>query len=481
MVPADAIDQLARSFRRRAVHDFSIEPRQVVLDIVEAARIGAKRGDVRAAAAVAEQLDAHPQVAPDEAPHSRRRVLDQHGEQATPLALGRPRRQPRVIRELRRRPLPCGAWHVRAQRVAGQRRDVASEGVRVPGGRRGRPRRLRFVGGGEPDDEARAGRDRRFGVETMPDGRRAGAVEEPRTQAVGGDGVARGAAAPREIPDRQRQQGLGAVAQGISWRSCQAMSERRFRGRRSDGIDLAEGQSRRLPLSHGEGRRVAPPGHAHGDAVGVEPRQRVGIACIGECERFREPGSLRVEPTQPRLTVAKPRQHGKASIGVRGKSNRTLANGPGHRVQQAQRRRAAVLGVRTEHTGRIVVARRRGERHRHAGQPCEAAGAFEYPHAAAVRLEPPGRKSLEPYRLVGPAARAGRGGAPDRRAPHTARRSVRRRDPSGPRAAAAAVRRQAGGCARRWRRRCRSIGQPRRGCRPHAGSLQVRCWPRRTR
>ena len=110
---------------------------------------------------------------------------------------------------------------------------------------------------------------------------------------------------------------------------------------------------------------------------------------------------------------------------MRGERNRTLAGGPGHRVQQPHRRRAAVLGIRTEHTGRIVVARRRGERHRHAGQPREAAGALEHPHAAAVRLDAARARirRAAPPRL--PSGRAGRAGARGRRAPRTARRSVR--------------------------------------------------------
>jgi hypothetical protein len=57
---ADLFDAITGSFRGCAENGFAIEPRQVVLAIIETARVGAQRRDVRAGATVAEQLDSYP-------------------------------------------------------------------------------------------------------------------------------------------------------------------------------------------------------------------------------------------------------------------------------------------------------------------------------------------------------------------------------------------------------------------------------------
>ena len=293
-------------------------------------------------------------------------------------------------------------------------------------------------------------------------------------------GVARGAAAAREIPDRQRQQrarrrrpgDIAAVLPGDERTALPGPQERRDRSRRGAEPSLAP-QSRRRPerraspaCARRRGWRRATPAHRRS----VHRRVTSGsVSRPVSASSHRSRGS----PSPNHDSMARPRS---------GCAARAIGRSPTGQdtvVQQTHRRRAAVLGVRTEHAGRIVVARRRGERHRHAGQPREAAGALEHPHAGAVRLDPPGRESLEPHRLVGPAAAqvVQVHAIGERHIQHAVRSDAE--IASAPRAAAAAARRQAGGCARRWRRRRRSIAQPRRECRPHAGWLRARCWPRR--
>ena len=132
----------------------------------------------------------------------------------------------------------------------------------------------------------------------MPDRGGAAAVEQMRTQTLGSQGVARCAAVSREIPDRQRQQRLGAVANWISWRSRHAMREWRLGRVGSNRLDFAERESERFSVARGERRGVAPPRHAHGDPAGIEPGEGVGIACIGEDDRFAEPARAVTDATQ---------------------------------------------------------------------------------------------------------------------------------------------------------------------------------------
>ena len=170
----ELVDRFAGSKRGRAVQRLAIELRQVLVAIREAAAPAAQGGNFRTDAAVAEQFDAHPQIASHEGPHAPPRILYQRREQAGAIRLARPRPEAGMSGQLRWPSLPCG---VRLLQRSGAR-NVAAEAMRAP--RRVIGRRCGLGGHGEPHDETRAGRNRRLGIEAMPHGHLAAAVEQVR-------------------------------------------------------------------------------------------------------------------------------------------------------------------------------------------------------------------------------------------------------------------------------------------------------------
>jgi hypothetical protein len=101
----------------------------------------------------------------------------------------------------------------------GRSRNEAAEAMRAPGSVLGR--RLGFGGGGEPDDEAGSGRNRRLRIEPVPDRHLAAAVEQ--VHFLVGKILRR--AVPREICNGERMQRLGAVDGRIMRRTVEAMNE----------------------------------------------------------------------------------------------------------------------------------------------------------------------------------------------------------------------------------------------------------------
>jgi len=87
-------------------------------------------------------------------------------------------------------------------------------------------RRHRLVGGGHPGDEAGVRRQGRFGEQPMPHGGGVAAVDQPRDQAGRPVGIVARFAVARQLVQRQRMQGRGAVgARGVVRRLRRAVGE----------------------------------------------------------------------------------------------------------------------------------------------------------------------------------------------------------------------------------------------------------------
>ena len=298
--------------------------------------------------------------------------------------------------QLRWPSLPCG---VRLLQRSGAR-NVAAEAMRAP--RRVIGRRCGLGGHGEPHDETRAGRNRRLGIEAMPHGHLAAAVEQVRLPV---SEVLRIAVA-REIRNRERVQRRGAVAGRIMRRTIEAMNERRLDRIVGQRINLSERRAGivRFAIVKRERGRIVTARQTHREPLVVEPGERVGIASIGQADRRAQRLGIGVEPAQARLAGAHPGQQREALLRVRGKRDRPLAGWPHHSIQHAYRRRARVLRARPKRRGGVGGVRT--QRERHTFEPCQpAACALDDPGAARrIGGHAPGREAGEPNRFVGPAA-----------------------------------------------------------------------------
>ena len=223
-----------------------------------------KRGDFRTDAAVAEQYDAHPQIASDE-----RRARAAGCSVSTPRT---GRSDPARSATARGRDEPGSSMAKRSHAARGTCSAAASAECR--GRSHARATRRHRVGGcglggrGEPHDETRVGRNRRLGVEAMPDRHLVAAVEQAAKPAAS----AKLCASPWRARLSQSRARTAARSRRRSDNAAaiEAMNERRLDRIVGQRIDLSERRDRLVRFGHrqasnaGASRR---PGMTHRDTA----------------------------------------------------------------------------------------------------------------------------------------------------------------------------------------------------------------------